>query len=254
MPHDVYLFNPKNAYVFTGETFRDKGFIVYAIVVGVGFLVGLFLLTRASALSELDAKFQNTGVATTAEYIDKDSQTSRLTSDEPTRTTTYYLVYEYVVDDILYQGRHRTSSRGYSDFEAGGELSILYLQDEPHLSIAGTERSSDDTTFTTVMGILVIIVCFIAWGVLYVKSERTYDPKKDGELVYGELTSLKIEPSQNGKSAKANVTYVFDSPQTGDAIEAEDTRYLRGERLNNPPQTGMRIALLLRQNNLRTLL
>ena len=254
MLDDVFLFNPKNAYVFTGEKFRDMGFVVYAIVVGVGFLVGLFLLSQASASSELDAKFQNTGVVTTAEYVDKTIETSRRTSDESTRTTTYYLIYEYVVDDIQYQGRHRTSQGVYNDFEAGGELSILYLPDEPHLSIAGTERSTTDTTFTTVMGILVMGICILAWGVLYVKSERTYDPKKDGELMTGELTSVKIEPSANGDRAKANVTYMFDSPQTGESIEDDAIRYLKGDQLNNPPQSGTRVALLVKQNNLKTLL
>ena len=254
MPDDLFLFNPRNNNIFTGEKIRDWGQVPFMVVVAIIFIVGVFVLIRAVDSWQLYSELSQYGAVTTATYTDRDIETRQDASDSGTSTTTYYLEYEYVVDDTIYEGRHRTSLPGYDNFEPGGAVSVLYLPDEPETSIAGTQPPVTDALFTAVMGFVIIGVALVLGLRVYLNFERPYDPKKDGDLIYGELKAIDIEPPSNGGNSLAKVKIAYTSPQTGEVVTADDQRYLKPDRVESPPTPGTPIAILLKKNGLHQLL
>jgi hypothetical protein len=238
---EVFLLNRGNRAFVAGHSRRLApagygcilAFFIPFLLMGLAFFaVGVNGLVQWQQL--------NSEVVTTrGKFIDRSISTNSKGN------TTYYVTFQYGLDNQTYVVEQRVDRAIYDRAEVGGVVDIVYVPDNPSLArVAGTLSNPDDA----IMLVFAVFSNGILWliALAIVKAYRKDRLlEREGQLIGGEVISAK---GRYGSKGHYNLTveYRFRAPDTGEAIldKAKETRNdLRGETL---PAPGTPVAVLYR--------
>ena len=181
IPDDLFLLNPFNQKTVSGRlnigyALRRFGCVGALITLFSIFMIGL---TIPSFLTEYRLATLKTG-QTKGEVVDH--RVSR------GKSTTYYVTYQFTLNDHIYKREDSVSSGSYNSYEVGGNIPVTYVVDDPttaHIGENGIHWNSMLPLFC-VGGFFLIFfgVAFIAKLPQYRRFRRM---RREGQLILGEL-------------------------------------------------------------------
>lgn len=253
----VFLLDPKNADVLTGErrthyaSSKPMKPVVKALIV----LAGLFyvVLTVASvvwmvnSLSDWWALEQRGGIVQ-ARLIDRFTELSRTNVGFRRTVTTYYWRYRFeTADGQTIEGSTQVREALYQDeYEFGRLVQVVYLKDNPSVNRLVEEGALGFPRLAVVGGVFFALSSVFMVFVLSqeMRHRRLYHDK--GRVIYGRVTTANLNAgeSKGRYAATLYLNYSFSSPTTGKQINKFE--HQRRDDLDDAsvPREGTRVAIL----------
>jgi hypothetical protein len=246
---EVFLLNPGNRAFVAGQSKRlASGGYGCILLVFIPFLaVGLFFLAYGVKSVYEWQRLTAEGVTTRGKFID------RSISYDSDDDESYYVTFQFGLDNQTYVVEQNVDSGIYSRAETGTVVDVVYVPDNPTLArVAGTETSPVDA-FMLVFGLcwngfvwLVVLASISSW-------RKQQALQRSGRLTRGEVVSCSGRNSSKGGYI-ITLEYRFSPPDGGATItdkKTENRRDLRGQRL---PAAGTPLAILYRDRKMYTAL
>jgi hypothetical protein len=235
---DVFLLNPRNMAFVLGQTRRLASagygcvmlFFIPFLVVGAFFLV--YGVKSVYEWQQLTTE----GVTTRAKFIDRSISTDSDGDD------TYYVTFQFGLDNRTYGVEQSVDSSTYYGAETGVIVDIVYVPANPQLArIAGMEAGEEEIFLVVFSlcwnGIVLLIFLSVVAG-----WRRVRRLSREGQIVRGELVSASGRRGNKGNYF-VTVNYRFRTPG-GEELSGKETATRNDLRGRELPAPGTPLSIL----------
>ncbi len=242
IPDDLFLLNPFHQKMVTGRLNYRYAWHKFGCsgVFLTGFLIVMIGLTIPSFLREYRLATLKTS-QTKGQVIDH-----RISRG---KSTTYYVTYQFTVQDQTYTQEDSVGSSAYYAYEVGGNIPVTFVASDPNTSHIG----ENGIRWTAMVPLFFIGGFFLIFGIIWLVSQipqyrRLRRMRRDGQLVLGQLkgTFGAMVRRGSGKNRRTDfdltLYYTFVSP-TGKKIDAETT-FTRNDLKKKELPTSGAVAVL----------
>ncbi len=242
IPDDLFLLNPLHQKTVTGRL--NIGYALRRFGCG-GALITLFALfmigiTIPAFLTEYRLATLKTG-QTKAEITDQ-----RISRG---KSTTYYITYQFTVDDRTYRQEDSVGKDAYYGNEVGGNIPVTYVASDPDTSHIGENGIHWNSILPMVfIGGFFLLMVVLLGGSQIPQYRRFRRMRRDGQLILGQLRGARGEMIRrgSGKSRRTDydvtIRYEFTTP-TGRKMDGEKT-VTRNDLKKKYLQTSGSVAVL----------
>ncbi len=238
IPDDLFILNPSHQKMVTGK--RNYSYLWAKYGIGALLAVFFFGVTLAIGLQEIVTEFR----LATSKTIQTTGQVTDHRYSVGSKSTTYYLTYEFTNNEHTYTHEVVVDRGEYDSLNISADIPITFLASDPTISHLGDKgiRWSQLRYLILIIGVFVVIG--IIWQVVKIpKYLRMKRMRRDGQVILGQLKGTYGEMIKRGSGKNRRTDYdvtayyQFKNPN-GRWIDGQTTFTRNDYKKKELPQTG----------------